>query len=148
MFDEIRALDDETHDTEFPFVLQAGERRSYNANQIFRSGAWRKKDADGALKIHPEDAAELGLADGDPARVESRRGSVEARVSVTDEVRRGLVSLPHGYGMLEDEGGVLRQLGPNVNDLTDSNHCDAIAKTPFHKHVPVRVSALVPAAAK
>lgn len=148
MFDEIRALDDETRDTEFPFVLQAGERRSYNANQIFRSGAWRKKDADGALKIHPDDAAELGLADGDAARVESRRGTVEARVSLTDEVRRGLVSLPHGYGMLEDDGGVLRQLGPNVNDLTDSNHCDAIAKTPFHKHVPVRVMALVPAAAK
>ncbi len=148
MFDEIRALADETRDTSYPFILQAGERRAYNANQIFRSGAWRKKDADGALKIHPEDAAQLGLGDGDGARIESRSGAIEARVLVTDEIRRGMVSLPHGYGMIEGDGANAKQLGPNVNDLTDSNHCDAIAKTPFHKHVPVRVTALVPAMAK
>jgi anaerobic selenocysteine-containing dehydrogenase len=148
MFDEILALDSEARDGAFPFILQAGERRAYNANQIFRSGAWRKKDAEGALKLHPQDAAALGLADGDAARVESRRGAIEVRVSLTDEVRRGMVSLPHGYGMLERDGGNLKQLGPNVNDLTDSNHCDAIAKTPFHKHVPVRISAPVAAVAK
>jgi anaerobic selenocysteine-containing dehydrogenase len=148
MFDEIRALDDETRDAAYPFILQAGERRSYNANQIFRSNAWRKKDSEGALRIHPEDAAELGLSDGDAARVESRRGAVEARVEVTDAVRRGLVSLPHGYGMIEGEGAGAKQLGPNVNDLTDSHHCDAIAKTPFHKYVPVRVTALVAAGVK
>ncbi len=148
MFDEIRALDSESRDAAFPFILQAGERRSYNANQIFRSGAWRKNDADGALKIHPDDAAELGLADGDAARVESRRGAVEVRVAVTGEVRRGLVSLPHGYGMVEGTGSGAKQIGPNVNDLTDSDHCDAIAKTPFHKYVPVRVSARAAAVAK
>jgi anaerobic selenocysteine-containing dehydrogenase len=70
------------------------------------------------------------------------------RVNVTTEIRRGMVSLPHGYGMLEDDGDGLKPLGPNVNDLTDSSLCDAIAKTPFHKHVPVRISALVAAAAK
>ncbi len=148
MFDEIRDLESIGGDAEFPFVLQAGERRSYNANQIFRSGDWRKKDPDGALRIHPEDAAALGLSDGDPARVESRRGAVETRVEVTDAVARGMVSLPHGYGMHVDDGDGGFQLGPNINDLTDSHHCDEIAKTPFHKHVPVRVKALVAAAAK
>ncbi len=148
MFDEVRALDDETRDTEFPFILQAGERRSYNANQIMRSNAWRKKDTEGALRIHPDDATELGLSDGDSARVESRRGAVDAHVEITDAMRRGMVSLPHGYGMIEGSGAEAKQLGPNVNDLTDSNHCDAIAKTPFHKYVPVRVTALVPAVAK
>jgi anaerobic selenocysteine-containing dehydrogenase len=148
MFDEIRELDSLGTDSEFPFVLQAGERRSYNANQIFRSGDWRKKDPDGALRVHPEDAEALGLSDGDPARVETRRGAVEVRVEVTDAVARGMVSLPHGYGMHVDDGSGGHQLGPNVNDLTDSHHCDAIAKTPFHKHVPVRVKALVAAVAK
>ncbi len=147
---EVAELEPEHLDSRYPMILQAGERRAYNANQIFRSGAWRKKDADGALKIHPEDALELGLADGDWAKVESPRGAVEARVSVTDEVRRGMVSLPHGYGMLERDAADpsrVTQLGPNINDLTDSHHCDAIAKTPFHKYVPVRVTALVPAPA-
>ncbi len=150
MMREIEELGPERLDARYPLILQAGERRAYNANQIFRSGAWRKKDPDGALKIHPEDAVELGLADGDLAKVESPRGAVEARVSVTDEVRRGMVSLPHGYGMLERDAADpsrVTQLGPNINDLTDSKHCDAIAKTPFHKYVPVRVTALATAPA-
>ena len=36
---------------EFPFVLSAGERRSFTANTIVRNPAWRKKGADGALTI-------------------------------------------------------------------------------------------------
>ena len=40
----------------YPFILMAGERRSYNANQIFRNPEWRKVDKQGALKIHPDDA--------------------------------------------------------------------------------------------
>ena len=32
-------------DREFPFVLTAGERRSFTANTIIRDPAWRKKDA-------------------------------------------------------------------------------------------------------
>jgi anaerobic selenocysteine-containing dehydrogenase len=44
---------------EFPFILMAGERRTYNANQIFRDPAWRKVDHDGALRIHPTDAQAL-----------------------------------------------------------------------------------------
>src|SRR6185436_8382190 len=39
-----------------PLVLIAGERRSYNANQIFRDPAWRKADREGAMRMHPDDA--------------------------------------------------------------------------------------------
>jgi len=43
-----------------PFILLAGERRSYNANQIYREPEWREIDPHGALRIHLEDTAELG----------------------------------------------------------------------------------------
>jgi anaerobic selenocysteine-containing dehydrogenase len=50
------------------------------------------------LLVHPEDASQLGLADGGRARVTSKAGSVEAPVEVTDEMMRGVVCLPHGWG--------------------------------------------------
>ena len=59
LLDELAALRDERAaraTREFPFVLAAGERRSSTANTIFRDPAWRKKDADGALRMSPADA--------------------------------------------------------------------------------------------
>jgi hypothetical protein len=46
----------------FPIVLSVGERRSFTANDIFRDPAWRKRDADGRLRISAEDASRIGLA--------------------------------------------------------------------------------------
>jgi anaerobic selenocysteine-containing dehydrogenase len=60
-------------DPAFPFVLSAGERRSFTANTVYRDPAWRKKDAAGALRMNASDAVELGLTDGGVARVTTRR---------------------------------------------------------------------------
>jgi anaerobic selenocysteine-containing dehydrogenase len=136
---ELRALAKEAPATDaaFPLVLVAGERRAYNANLIFRDPAWRKADPDGALLMHPDDARALGLSDGARAICESRRGSVEVRVALSDALRPGLVTLPCGYGT-DAAGGAD---GPAVNLLTDAAHRDALTATPFHKHVPVRLRA-------
>ncbi len=145
MLDEIAELSAYAPSPDFPMVLQAGERRSYNANQIIRKRDWRKKDQDGALRVHPDDAAELGLVEGGLAKVETARGAIDAPVAITDEMRRGMVSLPHGYGMLEQKSGDLndtQRIGPDINVLSDLAYCDRIAKTPFHKQIPVRVTAL------
>src|SRR6201999_2762777 len=50
------------------------------------------------LHVHPDDAARLGLADGEPARVAGRVGEVAVPVEVTDAVMPGVVSMPHGWG--------------------------------------------------
>src|SRR6202035_2782086 len=50
------------------------------------------------LHVHPSDAERYGLTDGEPARLRSRTGTVDAEVEVTDEVMPGVVSLPHGWG--------------------------------------------------
>ena len=124
-------------DPAFPFVLSAGERRSFTANTIFRSPEWRKRDRDGALRMSEVDAGTLGLTDGDLARITTRRGSAEVIVEVSPAMRRGHVSLPNGLGLTRtpDEAKV----GVAPNDLTSSDHRDPIAGTPFHKHVPARV---------
>ncbi len=144
MLAEIRRLEPEQVDAAYPLVLQAGERRSYNANTIYREVAWRKLDTQGSLKVHSTDAMRLGLEDGGLAWVESRRAAVCARVTVTDDVRPGLVSLPHGYGMFEGPEPNDPRNGPAINFLTDSRYCDSLSKVPFHKHVRVRVAPVSP----
>jgi anaerobic selenocysteine-containing dehydrogenase len=130
----LRANDD------YPLILVAGERRSYNANTIYRDPNWRKTDPDGALRIHPEDAAALGFNDGGWARCESKRGSVVVRVEINDSIRRGMVTLPHGYGMEHATGkGERQRTGARINELTSAEDRDAISGTPYHKYVPVRL---------
>lgn len=151
MLDALSALAREAEtiparNNDYPLVLIAGERRSYNANTIYRDPNWRKLDREGSLRIHPEDAARLGIADGDQVCCESRRGKVQATAEVSETVRTGMVTLPHGYGMRHPDapangnGDSRRQTGPLINELTAADHCDEITKTPFHKWVPVRVT--------
>jgi anaerobic selenocysteine-containing dehydrogenase len=140
MLEELRALKSETPPgAEYPYILMAGERRSYNANQIYRDPAWRKVDPHGAMRVHPEDARELRVADGGRVRCQSATGEIEAVVEIDDSVRRGTVTLPHGYGM-RFKGGA--PIGPEINRLTSGAHCDPLSRTPYHKYVPVRIVAV------
>jgi anaerobic selenocysteine-containing dehydrogenase len=139
---ELRALHEENGaaapDADFPIVLSAGERRSSTANTIYRDPGWRKRDAAGALRLSPADAADLGLADGDRARVTTRRGSALATVEVSDTLQAGHASLPNGFGLGEDGARV----GVAPNELTSTDDRDWLAGTPHHKHVPARIESV------
>jgi anaerobic selenocysteine-containing dehydrogenase len=137
----------ETHDPEYPFTLVAGQRRMYNANQIFRHPAWRKDDPDGALRIHPDDITALGVTDGGWVAVETRTGRIVVRVAADDSLRRGVVTLPHGYGQAYPSGEGRIIVGPRLNLITASEDCDPIAATPYHKNVRVRLVPLDPVSA-
>ena len=142
MLEQLRALKTERlPGADYPFVLMAGERRSYNANQIFRDPGWRKVDQDGVMRIHPDDAKGLGLSSGARAICQSARGEIEVVIEVDDTVRHGMVTLPHGYGMRYQDS---LPLGPPINRLTSGEHCDPFSKTPFHKYVPVRLLSSAP----
>jgi anaerobic selenocysteine-containing dehydrogenase len=142
LFDTIRSLaSSEPHrpSEAFPFTLSAGERRSFTANTIFRNPDWRKKDREGALFIHPDDAAVLGLETGSRALVATKRGRVEVQVALNDRMQRGHVSLPNGLGLSNQTQD---PVGTAPNDLTAAEDRDEFAGTPWHKSVPARVTAL------
>ena len=127
------------HDEAYPFVLTAGERRSFTANTIIRDPAWRKKDAGGALRINPLDAAALGVAAGQPVRLTTRRDSLVVAIEVTDTMQRGHVALPNGLGLGYPTGDGDATTGVAPNELTASEDRDPFVGTPWHKHVPARV---------
>jgi len=129
-------------------VLSAGERRSSTANTIFRDPAWRKRDAQGALRLSPQDAARLGLETGARARITTARGSAEAVVEVSEAMLAGHVSLPNGLGVdYPGEDGTPVRTGVALNELTSLEWRDPLAGTPWHKHVPARVEAAAGGAA-
>jgi len=79
------------------------------------------------LMVHPEDAAARGLAPGGEARVRSRVGEIRVPVEVTEEVGRGVVCLPHGWGHA------------SFNDLADDGRVDALCGNADFSGVPVTV---------
>jgi anaerobic selenocysteine-containing dehydrogenase len=98
-----------------------------------------------SLLMHPSDAKERHLEDGQKARVSSRVGVVEVPVEVSDEMMQGVVSLPHGWG--HGRPGVhlsvaAAQPGASMNDLTDESFYDELAGTAALSGIPVHVEAL------
>lgn len=84
------------------------------------------------LHVHPDDAARLGLDDGRHARVTAAGGEIAVPVEVTDAVRPGVVSLPHGWG--HDRPGTRLGVaaadpGANVNQLLDGTLLDPLSGT-------------------
>jgi len=146
LFDELDGLaraEGGATSAEFPFVLSAGERRSFTANTIVRDPEWRRKDGAGALRMHPDDARRLGLADGGRARLSTRRGSAEVAVELSDRMQPGHVSLPNGLGVdYPDRSGRRETTGVAPNELTAGGDRDWLAGTPWHKHTPARIEAL------
>ena len=127
-----------TPDNEWPFVLSAGERRAFTANTIIRDPAWRKRDAEGTLRMSDVDAGRLGVVRGARVRLSTKRGSAEVLVEPTDRMRAGHISLPNGLGLSTD--GVTTGVAPN--ELTASEDRDEWVGTPRHKHVAARVEVL------
>ncbi|MFJ9597794.1 molybdopterin-dependent oxidoreductase [Streptomyces virginiae] len=97
------------------------------------------------LHVHPQDAARLGLTDGGRARIAADGGSLEVPVEVTDAVRTGVVSLPHGWG--HDRAGARLGVasaapGVNVNQLLDGTRIDRLSGTAVLNAFPVELTPL------
>ena len=95
------------------------------------------------LLMNPADAAARGLRDGERVRLRSRAGAVEVILAITDEMRPGSVSLPHGWG--HHRAGTRLSVagarpGQSVNDVTDELEVDRLCGTAVLSGVPVHVT--------
>ncbi|MFE2526348.1 molybdopterin oxidoreductase family protein [Streptomyces sp. NPDC059382] len=97
------------------------------------------------LQVHPQDADRLGLTDGGRARITADGGSLDVPVEITDAVRTGVVSLPHGWG--HDRAGSRLSVatavpGANVNQLLDGSRLDPLSGTAVLNGFPVELAPL------
>jgi len=101
-----------------------------------------KGSRDCTLHVHPSDAQDRGLCDGDTARLASRVGIIEVEVEVTTDIRPGVVSLPHGWGHAQDTGLSRAKTtgGANVNAITDELVLDPLSGTSVLNGIPVSLA--------
>jgi anaerobic selenocysteine-containing dehydrogenase len=95
------------------------------------------------VQVHPADATRLGLTDGGLASVTSRAGKLQVPVEVTDEVRPGVVSIPHGWG--HDVDGSRTRVaranpGVNSNLVADETLLDVPSGTSVLNGIPVEIA--------
>jgi biotin/methionine sulfoxide reductase len=93
------------------------------------------------MRMHPEDAAERGITDGDTVRVFNDRGACFAAVAVTDGIRFGVVDLPTGawYDPVDPSvpDSPCRHGNPNV--LTRDQGTSSLAQGPVAQSCLVEV---------
>ncbi len=124
-------------------LVLIGRRQSRSNNSwMHNSRRLLKGPARCTLLVHPADAAPRRLATGDPAELRSEAGAVTVPVEVTDAIRPGVVSLPHGWGH-DREGSRLSvarsHAGASANDVTSELHLDALSGNAAFNGLPVTV---------
>jgi anaerobic selenocysteine-containing dehydrogenase len=125
-----------------PFVLIGRRDLRSNNSWMHNVSVLVKGKPRCTAQLHPDDAAALGLADGEDAVVRSRVGEVRVPVEVTDGIRPGVVSIPHGWG--HDLDGVQLTVasahaGVNSNVLADERLFDPISGNAVLNGIPVDV---------
>jgi anaerobic selenocysteine-containing dehydrogenase len=132
------------HDPDFPLrLIGLRELRSHNswmhnATLLMRGG--REHTA----RIHPDDAAAQGIEDGDPCRITSPHGSIEIPAKLTDEITRGTIAVPHGWGHRGGWTTANAAGGVNVNRLasSDPEDLERLAGMAFLNGIPIRLEAV------
>ena len=97
------------------------------------------------MLMHPHDAAHRELETGQTVLVQSRAGSIEIDLEISDEMMPGTVSIPHGWG--HGRPGVQlaiaeQHAGQSINDLSDHLAIDALCGTAAFSGTPVTVAAM------
>lgn len=97
------------------------------------------------LEVHPDDAATLGVADGDEVVVRSEWGALEAVVRIDDAVRPGVLAMEHGWGRQNGMRLASDKPGVNMNRLLPSGpgSYDPLSNQAWMTGIPVTVEPLV-----
>jgi thiosulfate reductase / polysulfide reductase chain A len=124
-------------------VLQTGQREKSYHHSRFRDQAWaRKVSPDPLVHVHPETAAEHGLADGTWAVVEAAGGACRLKVHVSDRTLPGVVTTGIGWWRPEAPGPEFGVLDVNVNAaLSYQGVMDPVTGSVDTGGIPCRVRA-------
>ena len=131
------------NDPAYPFTLQTGLREKTYHHSRFREQAWaRKVSPDPLVRIHPDTARLLGIADGDWVKVETPRGAGACRLkaSVTDATAAGVVATGMGWWLPEAPGPEFGALDININSaLSYAGPYDPASGSADTRGVPCRI---------
>ncbi|HET7288327.1 MAG TPA: molybdopterin oxidoreductase family protein, partial [Pyrinomonadaceae bacterium] len=140
----VRLLDTATADSNGHLLLIGRRQLRSNNSWLHNSERMVKGKQRCTILMHPDDAADRDLISGQSVLVRSRVGEIALPVEVTEEMMRGVVSIPHGWG--HDRSGnrlevAQQHAGASINDITDNQAIDALCGTAAFNGTPVTVIA-------
>lgn len=91
--------------------------------------------------MNPDDMADDGISNGDEIEIASRHGKIRVRAEADPSLRRGVVSVSHGFGALPREGAKYADVGVSTNWLTATSEGsrESINAMPWMTGFPVSV---------
>ena len=116
----------EEADAEHPFRLVTAPARNFLNTSFTETPTSRTRESRPSLLIHAEDAAALGIADGDRVEVANARGSVFLHARRFDGVRRGVVIAESIWPNAAHDGG------RGINTLTGADAVAPFGGAAFH----------------
>jgi len=125
-------------DTDYPLIFNTGRLRDqwHTMTRTALAAKLNQHKPEPFVEVHPYDAERYGLPQNGLAVIESRWGSMLARVQVTDSQQPGNLFVPmHWTGQYASRG----RMGALVNPAVDP-----LSKQPESKYTPVRITAYQP----
>lgn len=119
---------------EFPFILTTGRIRDqwHTRSKTGKVNKLNQHIAHSFLEIHPRDAAERNIKEGNIVSVFNHRGQVKVKAKITADIRQGVVFLPMHWGKIFNHDS------NRANNLT-ANIIDQRSKEPDFKYAAVAV---------
>lgn len=139
LFDSIETV--QQHD----MVLVGRRELKSNNSWMHNINVLTKGSLSCTAHVHPDDAQRFGIADGATIRITSRVGEIEIPAQVTDVVRPGVVSVPHGWGHGVPGTNMTvaaAKAGVNSNILTDDKEIDPLSGNAVLNAIPVTLQAV------
>ena len=111
-------------DKPYPLVLNTGSRLPFYTHSKLREIPWLNQfQPDPVVRLHPKDARERGIANGDDVRVFNAQGEVQMKAEITNMVLPGVVDVFHGWAKA------------NINLLISRDFCPITGYPPFRSSI-------------
>jgi anaerobic selenocysteine-containing dehydrogenase len=129
-----------SHGQEFTYRLTARRNRDVMNTLGLHSQRIRKRNPHNPLCMNPDDLTAAGIQPGDCVDVVSDHGRITAIAEEDTTLRRGVVSMAHGWGWLPEEGKGYEAFGSSTNLLISSDRdLEPINSMPRMSAIPVNV---------
>jgi anaerobic selenocysteine-containing dehydrogenase len=129
---------------EYPFrMLSMRMRGTMNSSWRENPKQQVKRKPYNPVYINPEDLAEMGIESGDIIEIRSPRAAIQGVAESYPEVRRGCVSISHGWGTNPDEPDDALTFGGCTSRLIANDvEFDPLTGIPRMSAVPIRITLL------
>lgn len=131
---------------DFPLILITGGtfNPQWQSEHRHLGAGLREQHPDPLMDIHPDTAHELGIADGDWAYIETRRGVIKQKANITARIHPKIVNVEHGWWFPEQPAQEpwlhgLWQSNANVLTTDDPDACDRLSGGGAHRALLCKV---------